>query len=134
MSAHQWVFQKLTTHAPLLALIPAVRIVGSGSITTPPSARPFMMIRYLDSLVELRDDGKVRADKEIVQFWVYDGPGSYGKINDALRVIEDFLPGPVLDEPELIHVDWNGLGPESFDDVFKALARWGSATLVGSRS
>lgn len=134
MSRQTWLYSKLINMAPLTTLLPAASIKGSGSITVVPSSRPFMLVRYLPSTIEQRDDGKVRAFKESVQFWVYDEEGSYGRINEILDVLETNLPGPVLDEPGLLHVDWNGFGPELFDDQFKALTRWGAATLVGSKT
>lgn len=133
MSRQQWVYEKLINMAPLTALLPAVRIVASGSIGSPPAARPFMQVRYLPSTIEIRDNGSVRSFKEIVQFWVYDEEGSYSLINEILDVVEDNFPGPVEGEPTIGHIDWNGLGPEQFDDDLKALVRWGSATIVGSK-
>lgn len=128
----EWLYGKLTTLPPLTTLVPAERIRGGGSLTNVPFDRPFILIRYMPSTIEIRDDGKPVSDKEVVQFWVYDEPGSYRTIVEALKVIQREIPGPVQDAQWQGHVDWNGLGPELFDNELKAITRWGSATLVGS--
>jgi hypothetical protein len=139
MNWRRWLYLKLTTSPEFIALVPAVDIVGGGSLTGSPRRRPFVVIRVNDEFPELRDDGKAVATSRSAAIWAYDEPGSYDRIDSILEVAKDVLQGQVLsigaDEfPSGIAALWTNDSIELADDELAAITRSSTYRLVGSRT
>lgn len=65
---------------------------------------------------------------EIVTVWVYDDPGSYVDINNALKIIRDDILLPMVqvsgdDDMTVTQVSFNGFSEDLYDDVMKRITR-----------
>ena len=139
MNWRRWVYLKLTTSAPVLALVPVGSIMSGGSLTGTPKDRPFIVIRVQDETPELRDDGKAVASSRNCAIWVYDEPGSYDRIDDIIEAIQATLQGQVVtigadDFGAGIAAIWSGDSPELADDELAAITRNTNYRLVGSKA
>lgn len=135
-----WTFRKLkeiVTVLPPPLTVPQTRVMAGGALDGPPASRPYVIYRFLDEGVQIKDDSRPVAKDQIVQVWVYDDPGSYDRIDSIMDALESGMPGPVVQHADYtgcIAVNWNGRGPELFDDEMKAITRFALLSLIGRGS
>jgi hypothetical protein len=130
----EWLYGKLTGTPALTALVPTSAVLSAGAMPGGvPSARPFIVFRFVDDVPQLRDGQEVVARNQLAQVWIYDNPGSYDRIDEILAVVEDALVGPVA-IPSAVACESGGYSGELQDDDYKALTRYGLFTLVGATS
>lgn len=73
----------------------------------------------------------------ILQLWVYDRDGGYGRIGSALlagRAALNSLPSTELNDSTgwVSAVEWQGSSPDLWDDIYAAATRWESYRIVSS--
>lgn len=96
-----------------------------------PQERKFMVTRWLSTSPGISPVHRVE-----LQLWAYDREGGYGRIGDMLRAarpVLDSLNGQQLPGGGWVTaVEWQGSGPDLWDDVYSSPARWESYRIVAS--
>lgn len=95
-----WLYDKLKVHTPLTDIIPVAAIHASGSLVDAPSIRPFMVTR-LGVIV-----GSSTSKIQLVELRVHDDAGSLVRIDTALDAAKGAIVGQVIDDDDLIQVDY----------------------------
>lgn len=121
-----WIKTKLDAYAPLLVVVPAAQIVGSGSLEEAPGVRPFIMIR---AGFESRGPFPGVSTRNAT-LWVHDDPGDYMRIDNIMKLCRAALEGPVS-ESGGVACRWAGDSTELADEGFKTICRNQSYQLQG---
>lgn len=119
------VFHLLSTDSALNALgLTSDTILGSANQRSP-EYRPFAVLSWGENTPFVGQMATRHLD-----VWVYDEPGSYVKINSAIKRVREILCD------ENVHVDsngqhfstaqWRGDSPDLYDDIFKCVTRYAS--------
>lgn len=130
----------LSGDGPFTSLVPAGRIVSSSNARRPPDLAQGMwcMIRMLLASQEIRQDGLLAgAGSQRMQLWVYDRPGSFENIDEALRrARQALLAAPPRAFPAEAMVlqgcEWEGDSQDLPADEYGGITRNGSFRLVGA--
>lgn len=99
------------------------------TLETAPDERPFIVIR---SGVTQRQPDQVDVNAQDVVLWVYDGPGSYTRIDNVINAIKAALDGPVTD-PNGIAAQWSGDSVDLSDDAWGVVVRTSTFRCYGKR-
>ena len=112
--------------------IPDERIYQMGSVDETP-LKPFMVYRLSGSGTGVVSASKSKAVR--LEVWVHDTPGSYTRIDDTLRDVENKL-GSTLhasfrEGESIAQIDYTGRSPDLDDTGFRSICRMSSFTLIG---
>lgn len=127
-----WVYQRLISDAPTLALVPAAQIHGAGSITKPPTKKPFIVIK-----MEPEEPGPFPGvSRSRVGLWVHDEPGDYLQIGDIIDATKSALVGPGQRTGQVAAVGavgarWMGTSGDLADPDFGTIFRTSTYDLLG---
>lgn len=125
MDWRTWLYARLD--APeLTAIVPRGSHFGAGSIDENVEPRPFIVIK---AGAELRGPFP-GVSENFATIWVHDEPGSYTRIDDALKVIRAVLEGAVTDLGG-VACRWQGDSAELADEFFGTITRNTSYRLNG---
>lgn len=95
-----------------------------------PEQRPFMVLSWGEENVAFRG-----GSSENLTVWVYDEPGSYDRIDEALDEVKRLFEEAVDVEDglggRLATADWRGRSVDLYDDIFKCATRNALLTVVG---
>lgn len=89
---------------------------AGGSLTGPPSARPWAVYRVQNINPALRGDDNTQAKDTVLEVWVYDDPGTFTRIEAALDVVEVLIVGSAE-----LRCRYIGTSNELPDDELKAI-------------
>lgn len=122
----QWLWDQLSTNAPLLVRIPVQQMYESGAVDGNPSTKPFLVMAGGPTQPELNDGDVVETDSENVSIWVYDEPGSYSIIDECLALVRAALCGR-----DDVIVLFQGTSTDLADDDYKALTKNSTFKILG---
>lgn len=125
MDWREWAYQKISTDPDFQAIFVPEAILGAGSLTERPNARPYMVLKFGNTTPNI--GGSTFTELFV---WVHDEPGDYGRIDSALRLVRAKLSGQVSD-PSGISCNWQGDSVDLADDTFGTITRNSSYQLVG---
>lgn len=91
---------------------------AGGSLTGPPTKRPFAVYRMNVTNPSLRGDDDVEARDETVEVWVHDDPGSYVRIEAILETVEALLKASAA-----LRCRYNAESAELADDEMKTIVK-----------
>lgn len=94
-------------------------IHAGGSLTGAPVTRPFIVYRVQVEDPALRGDDGDEATRTTAEFWVYDDPGTYTRVEDVLATLKT-----VLASVTSLRCTWLGTSPELSDDQMKAIVKY----------
>jgi len=120
----------LLAHAPFSAIYPASRLVEASAITLDVSREPPFAVIRMGRI--LRGVGAVTT--RTMQLWCHDAPGTYTRIDEALREARKALDlwSVSTQRGWLIRSEWVGDGEDSYDDGHKTIVRVGAWELTGT--
>lgn len=132
MDWRTWVYDRLRLDATILADVPEASIYGAGSLQGAPVNRPFIVITFGTDLPELEDGDQPSATSQRASIYVHDTPGDYLRIGRILRNVRTLLAGNVtgMTAGGIVGL-WEGDSPDSADDLFKTIMRYGEYRFVG---
>ncbi|QPX62564.1 tail terminator [Arthrobacter phage Wollypog] len=112
--------------------IPDERIYQMGSIDETP-VRPFMVYRLTGGGSGVTANHPSKAVR--LEVWVHDQPGSYTRIDDTLRDVEerfaDVLHASYREGESISQIAFDSRSPDLDDTGFRTICRMSSFTLIG---
>lgn len=134
MNWAQWTYDKLVG-IPTIAALPQIGtkapVLSGGSLTGRQEVDQFIVYRLGTGAALLRDDMRPVATEQLVQVWVYDAVGGYGRVNSLLSDIRDAFIGQIA-EPGAVSCEWIGDSQELADEDLDRIVRNTSFRLIGA--
>lgn len=120
----KWLYGILTSDADVTEIIPAERWYPSANFKEVPPT--------LFGVYKLGPESHEIADATLIpaEVWVYDSPGSYTRIDDALKRIRDAVISAPADDG-MFPAEWAGDSEDLSDDEMGTIFRTASFQLRG---
>lgn len=128
MNWRAWIYDRLSTDAAVLALVPAQRIQAAGSLEARENVKPFIVFRLGADAPELNDADAPYVTGQDAAVWVHDEPGSYKRIDTIIQAVRTALVGQV---PTAIAATWQGDSGELSDPDQGTIVRNSTYRLYG---
>jgi hypothetical protein len=126
----QLVYEWLTQDGYLTAVIPAERWIQQGAMDDPPP-RPFAVVGFTD-----RPRTDVGSARPRLVVWIHDNRGSYFRIDDIIKYLEEELPSAVPlenDDYRIVDIRWEGSSADLTDDGYSTNTRNAEFSLTGRK-
>lgn len=126
-----WLYDRLRTAVLVTDLVPEASIYGAGSITGPPPAKPFIVIRMEDDVPEFPG-----CSRQGATLFFHDDPGTYNRLDDIRRAVRHALCGPddhigAVVQSGAIACRWIADGADSSDEGYGTLTKSTEYQLIG---
>lgn len=130
-----YIAETIANDAGLLALgLPANAVYSAENVDTP-SAKPFIVLRWLERDSELAPHRNAPSQINTLDIWCYDARGDYTRIDAMLARLKALLSVIKAQQTEtgwITCVDWYGDGRDAYDDVWEAIVRTSTYRIVAS--
>lgn len=127
---HRPVYTLLSEDSALNGLGLTADTIKGSTVLQSPEDRPFAVAKWAGHAQPLVK----HIAAEQFQFWIYDEPGSYDRINKALDRVYSILCEEnvdiVVDGERFSTATWLGDSIELYDDIYKCITRYGTYTIV----
>jgi hypothetical protein len=124
------IYEWLTSDDYLTSVIPADRWLQQGAMDDPP-ARPFAIVGFDD-----RPRSNIGSPQPRISIWVHDNRGSYFRIDDVIKYLEEELPNAVPledDSYRIADIRWDASSGDLTDDGYSTNTRNARFILTGRK-
>lgn len=122
-----WVYERVSTDADVLEVVPVERIFGAGAMDATPDDKPFIQLKF-GSKVKDAGPGLYR---QFMTVWVHDVPGDYMRIDQVLGLIQKAFNVRIGQEGG-IKAQWIGDSQDLSDEGHNTITRNATYALVGA--
>lgn len=112
---------------------------GSQALVSPDNSQPFSVERWEDVTGTSAFGASSFQGNPVRQqgltIWVYDAPGDYTRIDKIVRRIREILTDVVAERADdgwITQIDWAGDSGDLYDDIYSAIARTSSFSVISS--
>lgn len=110
-----WLFQRISTNAPLMALLPG-GAHQSTSLDVAPHLKPFLMYRQTSDVEVFRGDDDEAVRRVGYMIFVHDVPGDYMTIDARLADLKALFSGTVDQANGIIRSRWLETSDDNRDE------------------
>lgn len=135
MTVRETMYGILSTDATLIGLgYIADNVYANAAPDSPPEVgQVWMVLNWGEETPALRGQrGRSRVTTRALTLWVYDRERDYTTINAAIKRLMDLMEGIEQNGPVLC-ANWQGDGPDGYDDTYQAVFRNTTYTIVSNQ-